>query len=314
MNTDHFLAPPVVGIDRVAHRRSEPGLLGTLQAQPSTRVVAVHRGRVATEGERIRLLAPQIAAALPGAQSEEATWLLLGQDASGAYLGLVLADAVDLDADFGYDLAPGATPPGQWMGLRAVLEGPDVAIADLAVAAVALAAWHAGHRFCPRCGAPTRVDASGWVRRCSVQGTELYPRTDPAVIMAITDPEDRLLLGHVNRWPEGRFSTLAGFVEPGETAESAVRREVAEEVGVDVGEVRYRGSQPWPFPGSLMLAYRGQAQTTDLRPDGQEITDARWFTRSALAADVAAGRILMPSRASIARLLIEDWFGDRLPD
>src|SRR5690606_18235150 len=123
-----------------------------------------------------------------------------------------------------------------------------------------------------------------------------------------------LLLGHARHWPAGRFSALAGFVEPGESAEHAVRREVAEETGVLVGEVVHRGSQPWPFPGSLRLGYRARARTAPVRVDGDEVTEARWFDRGTLAAEVSSGRVRMPMRTSIARALIEEWFGGPLPD
>ncbi|MCZ2264736.1 NAD(+) diphosphatase, partial [Isoptericola sp. QY 916] len=187
----------------------------------------------------------------------------------------------------------------------------------LAAEAVALAAWHASHERCPRCGEPTVVEQAGWVRRCVAQDVEVYPRTDPAVIMAVVDDADRLLLGHAAHWPEGRYSTLAGYVEPGEGLEQAVRREVAEETSVVIGDapgdVVYRGSQPWPFPASLMLGFRARAVATDVEVDGTEVTAARWFTREELAAGVAAGEVGLPGRPSIARALVEEWYGEELP-
>src|SRR5205085_1294541 len=120
--------------------------------------------------------------------------------------------------------------------------------AGLFTAAVALSLWHSRHEYCARCGAPTLPDSTGWTRQCPRCGTEHYPRVDPAVIMAVVDGQDRILLGHQASWPDRRFSTLAGFVEPGESLEAAVRREVAEEAGVAIGDVSYLGSQPWPFP------------------------------------------------------------------
>jgi NAD+ diphosphatase len=185
--------------------------------------------------------------------------------------------------------------------------------AGLGVTAVALAAWHASHRCCPRCGTPTVVGFSGWVRHCPNDGIDQYPRTDPAVIMAVVDDDDRLLLGHAAQWPERRFSTLAGYVEPGEGLEQAVRREVDEEVGVAVGEVTYRGSQPWPFPASIMLAFVARATSTEITVDGVEVTEARWFTRAELLAAASSGEVLLPSKASIARALVEEWAGEPLP-
>ena len=154
---------------------------------------------------------------------------------------------------------------------------------------------------------------AGWVRTCTEDGSEHYPRTDPAVIMAVVDEHDRLLLAHPSAWAVGRYSTLAGFVEPGESLEHAVRREVAEETGVVVGPVSYAGSQPWPFPASLMVAFVGRALTSEVRVDGVEVELARWFTRDELAAAVVGGQVVPPSTSSIARALIEDWFGGPLP-
>src|SRR5262249_48347826 len=152
------------------------------------------------------------------------------------------------------------------------------------VHAVALANWHARHRFCPNCGHETEVASAGHVRRCPSCGLEHYPRTDPAVIVLVTDADDRALLGHNPAWPPGRVSTLAGLVEPGESAEMAVVREIAEEAGVVLTDVTYLGSQPWPFPWSLMLGFTARAvDPGTTRPDGEEISELRWFTREELA-------------------------------
>ncbi len=202
----------------------------------------------------------------------------------------------------------------RWAGLREVGAALDDRDAGLLTHAVALSLWHASHPRCPQCGTVTEVAAAGAVRRCPEDGREHHPRTDPAVIMLITDDDDRALLGHHVGWPEGRFSTLAGFVEPGEPLEAAVVREVAEEVGVTVVDPRYVASQPWPFPSSLMLGFTARATGTEVRADGTEIAEARWFTREQLAADVRAGTVLLPPDVSIARRLIEDWFGGHLPD
>ena len=181
--------------------------------------------------------------------------------------------------------------------------------------AVALAQWHATHTHCPRCGAPTEVAAAGAERRCPVDDSAHFPRVDPAVIMLITDDEDRALLGHQATWPEGRYSTLAGFVEPGETAEQAVRREVAEEAGVNVLDVQLVATQPWPFPSSLMIGAIGRVAGTPVpRPDGEEMAEVRWFSRDELRAEVAAASVMVPGPISISRWLIDRWFGDDLPD
>jgi NAD+ diphosphatase len=185
--------------------------------------------------------------------------------------------------------------------------------AGLMVHAVALENWQRMHRFCSRCGERTVIAAAGHIRRCPACGAEHYPRTDPAVIMLVTDEDDRALLGRQVLWPEGRFSTLAGFVEPGESIEAAVRREVAEEVGVTVGEVAYMASQPWPFPSSLMLGFTARAVTSEITVDGEEIHEARWFSRDDLRTAFESGEVLPPFGISIAARLIEQWYGKPLP-
>lgn len=181
--------------------------------------------------------------------------------------------------------------------------------------AVALAEWHATHTHCPRCGTPTVVDAAGAERRCPSDGSSHFPRVDPAVIVLVTDERDRALLGHQSVWPDGRYSTLAGFVEPGETAEQAVHREVMEEAGVDVVAVQLVTTQPWPFPSSLMIgATATVAGSPTPRPDGEELADVRWFTRDELREQVSTAAIMVPGPISISRWLIDRWFGEQLPD
>jgi NAD+ diphosphatase len=216
--------------------------------------------------------------------------------------------------------APAGPPDGlaggslRWAGLREVGSVLDDAGAGVFTTALALANWHAAHGRCARCGTPTDVVQAGWARSCPHCGAEHYPRTDPAVIMAVVDDAGRILLGRQARWPQKRYSTLAGFVEPGESLEAAVRREVAEESGVVVGDVEYRGSQPWPFPSSLMLGFRARAVTTQEQADGVELAEVRWWTREEFTADIAARELLLPPRVSIARRLIEDWYGGPIQD
>jgi NAD+ diphosphatase len=201
----------------------------------------------------------------------------------------------------------------RWAELRGIGHLLDDTGAGLFTTALAMANWHRAHTRCSRCGADTSPVAAGWARRCPECDVEHHPRTDPAVIMSVVDPGGRILLGRQRIWPVHRFSVLAGFVEPGESLEAAVRREVAEEAGVEVGEVTYLGSQPWPFPSSLMLGFTAEARTTEVRVDGVELAEARWWTREELANDLLGERVMLPPPVSIARRILEHWFGGELP-
>lgn len=204
----------------------------------------------------------------------------------------------------------GLLPSGtHWSGFREVGPSMDPFEAGVVLEANAIANWHETHPRCPRCGAATNVVMSGWVRVCPVDASEHFPRTDPAIIVTVVGPDGRVLLGRGARMRSTMFSTLAGFVEPGESLEQAVVREIAEEVGVRVTECQYLGSQPWPFPASLMLGFTARTEDTVARPDGQEVVRARWFDREELQSAVASGEVTLPSTASISRALIEHWNG-----
>jgi NAD+ diphosphatase len=193
-----------------------------------------------------------------------------------------------------------------WSGLRDV--GADLGDLDagLLVQAIGILEWHERNRFSPLSGAATIIERAGWSQRDPSTGAEIFPRTDPAVIMLVHDGADRVVLGRQAVWPPGRFSILAGFVEPGESAEAAVAREVAEEVGLRVTDIRYVGSQPWPFPQSLMLGFVARAEGGDtLVPDPTEIEEARWFTRDELIR--GAGPAVLPPPVSIARHILDRW-------
>ena len=184
--------------------------------------------------------------------------------------------------------------------------------ADIAATAAALVNWHRGEPFCPRCGGPTRVINGGFARHCTACGRDHFPRTDPAVIVAVVDSADRLLLGSQASWGR-RVSVLAGFVEAGESLEQTVHREIAEESDVTLAEIGYFGSQPWPFPRSVMIGFAARATSTDICVDAEEIEFAAWFTRDELRAKLAAGELGLPGKSSIASRLIAAWLDDALP-
>ncbi len=281
-------------LDRAGLRRQVPDLLPSLLKDASTRVFELAGGRAAvieSDGDISLVLRS------PGGQDLNRLSAFLGQDGEGtAYVGVV-----------GDPLDQPETP--QWRTLRevgALLSDRD---AGLFATMLGLANWHASHTHCPRCGASTEPDQSGWIRRCPRDGSEHYPRTDPAVIMAVTDEADRLLLARSPHWPEGRLSVLAGFVEPGESLEAAVAREVFEEVGVVVEQIRYLGSQPWPFPSSLMVGFTSRAVDPTLHLDMEEIVEAVWVARTELGEMMRAGRFGISPTVSISRRIIEQWYG-----
>jgi NAD+ diphosphatase len=281
-------------LDRAGLLRRDPDLLPFLLKDPLTRVLEFVAGRaqvIGSERETSLLLRE------PDERDALRLAFFLGQDTGDtAYVGVV-----------GQAQEPSESV--QWLNLREVgvlLSDRD---AGLFATVQGLANWHASHRYCPSCGAVTEPDQAGWTRRCAQEGMEHYPRTDPAVIMAVTDASDRLLLARSPHWPQGRLSVLAGFVEPGESLEAAVAREVFEEVGVVVEQVRYLGNQPWPFPSSLMLGFTARAADTVLHLDPDEIAEAVWVSRADLRELVRAGRFGISPTVSIARRMIEHWYG-----
>ncbi len=201
---------------------------------------------------------------------------------------------------------------GGEVGLRAVMDDLSEVDVEVAFTAVGLIGWHGRAAFCPACGSRSAPISGGLARRCPACAREDYPRTDPAVIMAVTDADDRLLLARQPSWVSRRFSVLAGFAEVGESLEQAVHREVAEEVGLSLASVTYLGSQPWPFPRSMMVAFAAHASSTELRPAQAEVADAGWFTRAELRARLADGSMSLPLRTSIARRMIESWMAGEL--
>ncbi len=287
--------------ERAGDRRADAAWLERAWADPESRVLVV-------AGTRVRPVDGSVAW-LPTAAAPEGLRILLGERDGRTWFAVVIApDAADGERE-------------DWVGLRALLPhlaGDGVAEAPLVFHAFGLAEWLHATRHCPRCGGELEPRLAGHELECVACHRRQFPRTDPAVIMAITEgvpgaPDERLLLGRQDAWPHGRYSTLAGFLEPGETLEDAVRREVAEETGVRVGEVSYFGNQPWPLPASLMLGFLGRAESTDIRVDGREIQDARWFTRAQIRAEAEAGSLVLPGGVSISRSLVEHWYGGPLP-
>jgi NAD+ diphosphatase len=294
-------------LDRVADERRRPGVIAELLADPGTRVAEVR-------GDRMRVAGPadtrgdgSLGLVLRAPEPEDGTRLALhlGRDADGtAYVGVVAPEEPAREA------SDDAGPDGRdWLTLRQAGEALGRRDAGVFTTALALAHWHETHRFCPRCGAPTEPVEAGWVRRCERDGSEHYPRTDPAVIMSVVDPDDRLLLGRGAHWPEGRFSVLAGFVEPGESFEVAVAREVSEEVGIAIDSARYLGNQPWPFPSSVMIGFAATTRQTELTVDPVEMAEARWVTREEYRDLLRSDAIRTPSGISIAKRIIERWLG-----
>ena len=275
--------------DRIAHRRTDEEWLAAAWAESTTRVLPVAGTRVNAPGGEPEWVAP--------ADAPEGMRVLLGE-ADGVVSFAVIA---------GRELADES-----WVGLRGVMLSIPEAEASYLVHAIGLAEWHWATRFCPRCGGALEARQSGHVLVCTSCGKEQFPRTDAAVIMLITDDQDRALLGRQPIWPAGRWSTLAGFVEPGESLEDAVRREVREESGITVGEVAYAASQPWPLPASLMLGFNGRAVSTDIHVDDNELEAARWWSREDVRAAVDSGELLIPSGVSISRSLLINWYGEEL--
>ena len=287
-----FVAP---AHDRAVERRRDDAWLRAAWHDPGSRVCVVNGSEVLVDPDRAT---PHW---LPTTEAPPGERYLLGVDAGGK-----ARFAVRAEHDF---------EGSHSMGLRAVTSTVSAPESGWLCHAVALAQWHATHTHCPRCGSSTEPSAGGAERLCTHDGSSHFPRVDPAMIVLVTDGGDRALLGRQDAWPAGRFSTLAGFVEPGESAEQAVRREVSEESDVVVDSVHLLASQPWPFPSSLMLAAEGHVLgSPEPHPDGDELAEVRWFSRADLSHSLKQGDVVVPGRLSISRWLIERWYGAELPD
>ncbi len=283
-------------VSRNAHLRRGEGAAGALAR--GARVLGFWKGLSPQPEAGGFYLAPQVF----DAPAQELIYL----GAAGG-IGEVVAQ------DLGERDTPPPLPPGHdWTDLRQSMLLMSADEAELAATGKALLHWHKTHQFCSACGAASDMAEAGWQRVCPRCSATHFPRTDPVVIMLITRGE-RLLLGRSPGWPEGMYSTLAGFVEPGETIEAAVRREVAEEAGIVVGAVRYVSSQPWPFPASLMMGCHGVAETDAITIDPEELEDALWMDRSEMLHVLAGDHptIKPMRRGAIAHSLVVNWLADR---
>jgi NAD+ diphosphatase len=295
-------------VERSAPLRTDTAWLEAAWASPLTRVVLVADGQALIRtGEgtaELIFVSP--------AQAPAGIRFLLGTDDDGvAYFGVLAKPPMPADEPGKENTGKEST--GRRAGLREAGHLLTDRDAGLLTHAIGLANWHEVAGYCPRCGSPTEVVMAGHSRRCVSDGTEHFPRSDPAVIMLVADEDDRCLLARNVQWPPRRVSVLAGFVETGESAEQAVAREVCEEVGITVTSVSYAGSQPWPMPHSLMLGFRARAAGTQIHVDAEEISEAAWYSRADLKAAIEAGDLLMPPSLSISRWLIETWYGGPLP-
>lgn len=288
-----------VALDRDYLSRTREFLFEELLANSLTRVLVMYEQKVLLNSENeLKFFTPETA---PPAG------LMV-------YLGKTVADGFPIvlqvvEASHAAALEP---ETDRWHHLRRSGIGLSSAEAAVFTQALALANWHESHRFCSSCGSETVVQKAGWVRFCESEVKEIYPRTDPAIIVGVIDEQDRILLGSQGVWEENRYSILAGFVEPGESLEAAVIREMQEEAGILVHDPEFLGSQAWPFPFSLMFGYTAKFSGGQVVPDGEEIVKLRWFTRAELKAESSS--LLLPGKLSIARSIIEHWLGEELPE
>ncbi len=278
--TDVLVPAANFGLDRAAHLRADGLALDTLLMESSTRVLRVYDGRFAWDQTP-----PNIS-----------DLFFLGLDETKTAYFAIHREHANIDETY-------SLRENDWSELERAI----------ATHAVALTNWHGAHPRCPRCGGATEPILAGAARRCLEDGSEHHPRSDPAVICLVVDRDDRLLLGRQSVWPERRFSAFAGFVEPGESLEACVHRELLEECGVEVQTPEYLGSQAWPFPASLMVAFRALAiNPLQAKADGTEIEEIKWFTKDELRKAYLREEVLLPPRISIARQMIELWYGAEL--
>jgi len=311
--------------DRDAARRNDANYLNSLKDSPNTSYILVTAcGEVAIKSDHVYGQAPHGGLTPPDLAHMEAEQLLelshaqvaqlpfspqepyyLGKYGEKSYLALrVEAPSQQLEENCQYCFAP----------LRAVAGMLEPYQGELAAAAVALATWDKNTKFCERCGASLKLACAGWEKHCTACAHITYPRTDPAIIVAITDDAERLLLIHGATWQPGRYSVVAGFVEAGESLEAAVVREALEETGIKISQASYCSSQPWPFPRSLMFAFTARAGgQQEPKADMQEVGHAFWVSREEFTQLVLEGKVIVPGRASSGHALVRAWYGRELP-
>lgn len=339
-------------IDYQTERRGDPNLIKTVLAQDGTTVVFVRDGllavpdgqaaRVDYETAKIRLagvpgeyVLRELGDSLDDCEQTGVIAMFLGSyDVSSSHPQAVVALDVSglakrCEKDNGNNTGEAADVPSSivlsralerfdWVSLLGFAPHASAREAGQATTATALSMWHHSQRHCPRCGSAVRPAMSGWAQQCVNESCEahsslLFPRIEPAVITSIVDGQGRLLLQHNKAWKDpSLYSVCAGFVEAGENLEHAIKREAGEETGLQLGEVKYLGSQPWPFPASLMVAFKARALSTDIKVDGRETLEASFFTRDEFTDALTMGRISQPGKATIARYMIEEWYGQEL--
>ena len=296
------LKPISAPLDRASELRSDEAALDRLWS--AAKVIRVSNSKLATDGKSLQFLS--------AAEVEKLIASKIFTSGDKYFLGIDTASKV---AYFAWDcdevgLSAGETSTEGLASLRELGGTLDEFELGISMQATALSNWHRSHPHCSKCGAETKSTLGGSVRVCVKDQSQHHPRTDSAVIVLVKDKDDRILLGHQPIWPDGRFSTFAGFLEPGETFEQCIEREVFEESGVKVNEIKYLGSQPWPFPASIMIAFSAVVDDpSTAKADGVEITEVRWFSRAELKSSVADGSLLLPPTISVARKMIAMWFG-----
>lgn len=315
--------------DRDAARRNDANYLHLLKNSPNTSYILVTaRGEVAIKSAHVYGQAPHGGLTPPDLAHMEAEQLLELNHAQLAQLPFRIKEpyylgkygeksyfALRVEAP---DQAPSQQLEENWpchfAPLRAVAGMLEPYQGELAAAAVALATWDKNTKFCERCGASLEIACAGWEKRCTACAHVTYPRTDPAIIVAITDDAERLLLIHGATWQPGRYSVVAGFVEAGESLEAAVAREALEETGIKISQASYCASQPWPFPRSLMFAFTARAGgQQEPKADMQEVGHAFWASREEFTQLVLEGKVIVPGRASSGHALVRAWYGRELP-